>query len=127
LNTGITNTNNLSIAGSGSKVLYRLSVNNMNHKGMIPNSNLYRNGISTNVEYAILDNLKISTNMNVVRSKSNDMPATGNRASNPLQAVYNFSHVNVLDLQDYWAPGSENIQQFQVTSGSDNPYFLAYE
>lgn len=127
LNTGITNTNNLSITGSGSKVLYRFSVNNMNHKGMIPNSNLYRNGVSTNVQYSILDNVKISTNINIVRSSSNDMPATGNRASNPLQAVYNFPHVNVLDLKDYWAPGRENLQQMQVVSGKDNPYFLAYE
>jgi TonB-linked SusC/RagA family outer membrane protein len=127
LNTGVTNTNNLSISGSGSKVLYRFSLNNMNHKGMIPNSNLYRNGISANITYNILDNLKLSSNFNVLRSNSYDMPATGNRASNPLQAVYNFPHVNVLDLQDYWVPGQENIQQFQVVSGKDNPYFLAYE
>lgn len=127
LNTGVTNTNNLSVTGSGTKTLFRLSVNNMNHKGMIPNSNLYRNGISANISYSIADNLKISTNFNVVRSKSNDMPATGNRASNPLQAVYNFPHVNVLDLKNYWVPGQENIQQLQVVSGKDNPYFLAYE
>lgn len=127
LNTGLTNTNNLSITGSGNKVLYRLSLNNMNHKGMIPNSNLYRNGIAANVSYSILDNLKISTNINFLRSKSNDMPATGNRASNPLQAVYNFPHVNVLDLKNYWVPGQENIKQLQVAPGKDNPYFLAYE
>lgn len=127
LNTGITSSNNLSVTGAGSKMLYRLSVNNMNHKGMIPNSNLYRNGLNVNVNYSILDNLKISSNVNFVRSKSNDMPATGNRASNPLQAVYNFSHVNVLDLKDYWAPGQENLKQLQVAPGSDNPYFLAYE
>ncbi len=127
LNTGVTNTNNLSISGSGSKMLYRLSLNNMNHIGMIPNSNLYRNGLSTNLSYNILDNVKISSNFNIVRAHSNDMPATGNRASNPLQAVYNFPHVNVLDLKDYWISGQENIQQLQAAPGKDNPYFLAYE
>lgn len=127
LGTGITSSNNVSVTGAGSKMLYRFSVNNMNHKGMIPNSNLYRNGLAVNVNYSLLDNLKISTNINYVRSKSNDMPATGNRASNPLQAVYNYSNVNVLDLQNYWVPGQENLQQLQVATGKDNPYFLAYE
>ncbi|WP_270087929.1 SusC/RagA family TonB-linked outer membrane protein [Sphingobacterium sp. SYP-B4668] len=126
LNTAITSSNNLSIAGAGEKLQYRFSVNNMNHKGLIPNSNLYRNGISSNVTYAIANNLKLSSNINLVRSKSNDMPATGNRGSNPLQAVYNFPHVNVLDLKDYWMDGQEGIQQRQVVAGKDNPYFLAY-
>lgn len=126
LNTGVSSSNNLSITGGGAKMEYRFSVNNLNHSGMIPNSDLYRNGISSNVGYAITDNLKISTNINLVRSKSNDMPATGNRASNPLQAVYLFPHVNVLDLQNYWIQGQEEIQQFQVAPGRDNPYFLAY-
>lgn len=127
LNTGITSSNNISVTGAGSKMLYRLSLNNMDYKGMVPNSNLYRNGVNINVNYSILDNLKISSNINYVRSKSNDMAATGNRGSNPLLAVYNFSHVNVLDLKDYWLPGQENLKQLQVTAGKDNPYFLAYE
>lgn len=127
LNTGITSSNNLSLTGAADKFLYRFSINNMNHKGMIPNSDLYRNGLSTSVDYSILSNLKLSSNINFVRSKSNDMPAAGNRASNPLQAVYNFSHVNVLDLKDYWVEGQEDIQQRQVAPGKDNPYFLAYE
>ncbi|SFT08756.1 SusC/RagA family TonB-linked outer membrane protein [Sphingobacterium wenxiniae] len=126
LNTAITSSNNLSIAGAGEKFQYRFSVNNMNHKGLIPNSDLYRNGISSNVTYDIANSLKISTNLNFVRAKSNDMPATGNRGSNPLQAVYNFPHVNILDLKDYWMEGEEGIQQREVARGRDNPYFLAY-
>lgn len=127
LNTGVTSSNNLSITGSGAKLLYRFSVNNMNHKGMIPNSDLYRNGLNSSVTYSILDNLKISTNINIVRSKSNDMPATGNRGSNPLQAVYGAPHVDINDLREYWVDGQEDIQQRQIATGKDNPYFLAYE
>lgn len=126
LNTGITSSNNVSITGAGSKMVYRFSLNNMNHGGMIPNSDLFRNGLSTGVTYSILDNLKISSNINVVRSKSNAMPATGNRGSNPLQAVYNAPQVDIRDLRDYWVDGQEDMQQLQIAPGKDNPYFLAY-
>src|SRR5690606_5840385 len=38
LETGITSTNNLSVAGSTDKSTYRISYNNMTHNGLIPNS-----------------------------------------------------------------------------------------
>ena len=126
LETGISTTNNIAISGSGAKMLYRISLNNLTHNGMIPNSDLKRSGISTNVSYSILDNLKISSDLNFVRSTSNDMPATGNRGTNPLQAVYIYPHVDVRDLKNYWRVGQEEIQQLQVSPGLDNPYFLAY-
>ncbi|WP_286650216.1 SusC/RagA family TonB-linked outer membrane protein [Sphingobacterium hotanense] len=126
LNTGFSTTNNLSITGAGQKVLYRASLNNLTHKGMIPNTDLIRSGLNSSVTYSILDNLKLSTDINFVRNKSNDMPDAGNRAGSPLQAVYIYPHVNVLDLKDYWEPGQEEIKQRQVAPGLDNPYFLAY-
>src|SRR5690606_2593443 len=96
------------------------------HKGMIPNTDLIRSGLNSSVTYSILDNLKLSTDINFVRNKSNDMPDAGNRAGSPLQAVYIYPHVNVLDLKEYWEPGQEEIKQRQVAPGLDNPYFLAY-
>lgn len=126
VNTSFSSTNNLSLMGSGNKFVYRFSLNHLNHKGLIPNSDLYRNGLNSSISYDFRDNLKLSTNINVVRSNSNQMPSTGNRGGSPLQAVYSYPHVDIRDLKNYWEDGQEHIKQRQVAPEMDNPYFLAY-
>lgn len=126
LETGITSTNNIALSGSSEKAVYRISLNNMTHKGMIPNSNLNRNGLSTSTTFEISPNLQLSANINLTRSTSNDRPATGSRGANALEAVYAWPHVNVTELKDYWVPGQEEIQQRSPTDDWDNPYFIAY-
>src|SRR3989337_2775810 len=41
--TGITTTNGISIAKGGEQISYRLSYSNMNNRGIVPNSDLFRN------------------------------------------------------------------------------------
>ncbi len=127
LRTGLTSTNNLSVSGGGAKSNYRLSYNNMTNQGMIPNSDLQRNSLSSALSYEINESLKVSSNINLSRSNSANRPAVGARTANPLEAVMAFPHVNVLELQDYWMDGQENILQRRVHSSVDNPYFLANE
>ena len=127
LETGITSTNNLSLSGSSDKMVYRINVEHMRNNGMIPNSDLKRNSISTSTTFDITKAVKLSASVNVSRTGSNSRPSTGNRGANPLEAVYFYPHVNVSDLEDYWVPGQEDIQQKAVHSSNDNPYFLAYE
>ncbi|MBK1441034.1 SusC/RagA family TonB-linked outer membrane protein [Parapedobacter sp. ISTM3] len=127
LRTGITSTNNLSVSGGGERSSYRLSFNNMSHGGMIPNSNLQRNSLSAVLAYELNSKLKLSTNINLARSNSDNRPTTANRTANPLDAVMAYPHVNILELRDYWQQGQEDIQQRSVHNNTDNPYFLAYE
>ncbi len=127
LRTGLTSTNNLSLSGGSARGNYRLSYNNMTHEGMIPNSNLQRNALSAVLAYDINESLKLSTNINLSRSNSDNRPATANRTANPLEWVMAYPHVNVLELKDYWMDGQENIRQRSVFPGADNPYFLANE
>ncbi len=127
LETGITSTNNLSLSGSGDKMTYRINLEHMSNNGMIPNSDLKRNSISTSTTFDITKAVKLSANINVSRTGSNSRPSTGNRGGNPLEAVYFFPHVDVRELEDYWVPGMEDIQQKTVRTNYDNPYFLAYE
>ncbi|MFO0468207.1 MAG: TonB-dependent receptor plug domain-containing protein, partial [Bacteroidota bacterium] len=111
LQTGITSTNSLAISGSSDKTTYRLSYTNMSHRGMIPNSDLYRHNLSLSTTYDLTKKLRLSTDINLTRSNSNSRPSTGNRGANPLESVYNWSHVNILDLKPTWVPGQEGIQQ----------------
>ena len=126
LDTGVTSDNSISITGSTESTVYKLSANNMLHKGMIPNSDLNRNAISTSLTRDIIDNMSISMNINYSRSNSDDRPSTQERRANPLEAVYFAPHVDVMELRDYWEPGQENIQQRSYSPGVDNPWFIAY-
>lgn len=122
---GITSTNNLAIDGGNDKGNFRVSYSNMLHKGMIPDSDLYRNGLATSVSYKILDKLTFSSNVNYTNSLSNNRPSTGDRRANPLEAVYASPYVNYEEMKDIWVEGLENIQQKRTAAG-DNPYFIAY-
>lgn len=126
LETGITSTNALSISGATDKAVYRLGYSNMINKGMIPNSDLFRHSLNFSNSYQFNSKLAVSADINISRNKSNNRPATGNRGANPLEAVYNHPHVNVKDLEDYWVPGQEEIQQLTASANHDNPYFIAY-
>ena len=128
LQTGITSTNNVAIANVKDDLTYRISYTNMSNKGIIPNSDLFRNTLNLSSSYNLTKDFTIEANVNVGRSNSNNVPA-GNRGTNPLQALYDTNpHINVLDLKNYWVPGQEGVQQLSVAPGDfNNPYFLAYQ
>nr|WKN35193.1 SusC/RagA family TonB-linked outer membrane protein [Tunicatimonas sp. TK19036] len=125
MQTGITSNNNLAISGGNEKGSFRVSYSNMMHNGMIPNSDLYRNNLSTAIDYTILDKLTFSSNINVGRTHSNDRPSTGDRRANPLEAVYASPYIDYNEMKGIWEEGQEDIQQIRTDAG-DNPYFIAY-
>lgn len=127
LQTGITSTNNVAISGSTDKAVYRVSYNFMGNKGLIPNSDLDRHSIAASSTYNLSKSLKLSTNLNFTKSGSNNRPSTQNRGANPLEAVYQLSHVNVLDMKNPWLPGGDQVAQNVPNSSVNNPYFLAHE
>ncbi|MCE6992279.1 SusC/RagA family TonB-linked outer membrane protein [Dyadobacter sp. CY323] len=126
--TGITTTNGVSISNSTDLVNYRLSYSNMSNRGIIPNSDLFRNSLSLNTSVKLSDKVRVSSNIDFSRNNSNNRPAT-NRGANPLQWAYAVSpHIDIRDLRNYWVPGQEGLQQFSQAPGDyNNPYFLAYE
>lgn len=124
--TGITNTNNIAISGGAGNSAYRVSYTNMNNRGIVPNSDMFRNSLNVSGTYEINPKLNFSTNINIGRSKSNSIPAS-NRGTNPLQWAYGVAgHIDIRDLENYWEDGQVDIQQNHVPD-HNNPYFLAYE
>ncbi len=126
--TGITATNGVSLAGNTENINYRVSFANMSNKGIIPNSDLFRNTININSSLKVNSKLRISTNVDFSRNNSNNRPA-GERGTNPLQWAYYVSpHIDIRDLKNYWEPGQEGLQQRTQYDGVyNNPYFLANE
>src|SRR5699024_8189813 len=72
LQTVVTSTNNIAISGGNENGSFRVSYSNMLHKGMIPDSDLFRNGLATSVNYKILDRLTFSSNINYTNSFSHN-------------------------------------------------------
>ncbi len=126
--TGITTTNGFSIANSTDAMSYRVSYSNMTSRGIVPGADLFKNSLDVNTSLNLSKKLKLSTNFDFSRNNSNNRPAS-ERGSNPLQWAYAVSpHINILDLQNYWVPGKEGLQQNSQGIGDyNNPYFLAYE
>lgn len=124
LETGITSNNNLAVSGSSALGSFRVAYDRMDHKGMIPNTDLKRNSINTSGSYKLASNLEISTNLNFLRSQSDNRASTG-RGTNPLAGVYQWSNIDIRELKDYWVDGGEHIQQRTPNINADNPYFLA--
>ncbi len=126
--TGITSTNGISLANSSDIYSYRLSYSNMQNRGIIPNSDLFRNTINLNTSVKVSNKLRLSNSFDFSRSNSNNRPA-GNRGTNPLQWAYNVSpHIDILELKNYWVPGQEGLQHRTQYNGIyNNPYFLANE
>ena len=126
--TGITSTNGISIAKGNENLSYRLSYSNMTNRGIIPNSDLFRNSLNLNTSVKASEKLTISSNLDFSRNNSNNRPSS-NRGTNPLQWAYAVSpHIDIRDLENYWVPGQEGLQQLSQAPGDyNNPYFLAYE
>jgi TonB-linked SusC/RagA family outer membrane protein len=126
--TGTTNTNNVSVNGNYDKGNFRLSVGNMKNKGIVPSTDLSRLTLALNTTYNITDKLRAQANFNVSESGSDNRPLIDASRNSPVRSIYEMgAQVNILDLEDYWAPGQEGIQQRVYKSKQNNPYFIAYE
>jgi len=128
MRTGITSNNSIAIANANDNISYRLSYSNMSNRGILPNSDLFKNALNLTTSYHASSNLVIDADLNFVRSNSNNRPS-GSRGANPMDALsYLNPSINIMDLRDYWMPGLEGVQQKSIAPGDfDNPWFLAYE
>src|SRR5690606_4934783 len=125
--TGLTSTNGLSLSNRSENLDYRFSYSNMANKGIIPNSDLFRNTLNINSTMRLRKDLSLGLSLDASRNNSNNRPA-GNRGTSDMQAAYEVApDTNICDLKDYWLPGQEQIQQRSQSVGNhNNPYFLAY-
>lgn len=139
--TGFTTTNTVSVNNSTEKADYRISYSNMQNQGIIPNSDLHKNSIGLNTTLRMTDKLSLSSSINFVSNGADNRPSTGNRGSNPLQALYDInSSIDINDLKNYWEPWKEGVQQnapynlevnpdgtYEKGDAINNPYFIANE
>ena len=131
----LTTTNSISVSNSNELLNYRFGFTNMSNRGVVPNSDLYRNNIILASTVKLRENISLSTNINYVQSWSNNRPAS-NRGANPLEWAYKIPiNTDIRKLKNYWEPGYEGLQQRvprmpgqSVSEAAyNNPYFLVHE
>lgn len=128
MRTGMTATNTIALTNANENMNYRLSYSNMTNKGILPNTDLFRNSLNLSTSYNLTNKFVVSTDINLVRDNSNNRPSIG-RGANPMDALaYLNPSINIMDLKDYWVPGKEGLQQKSPAPGDvENPWFLAYQ
>jgi TonB-linked SusC/RagA family outer membrane protein len=126
--TGITSTNGVAVSNNTEKTNYYLGVNSMMNKGIVPNSDLFRNNLNASTSVKVRDNFTISSNVNINKSWSNNRPSS-NQGTNPLQWAYAVpQNTDISELKQYWEPGFEGLVQRTPSNGLyNNPYYLANE
>jgi TonB-linked SusC/RagA family outer membrane protein len=136
LRTGNTLTNNISIYGNYDKGSFRLSLSDMNNKGVMPNTKTDQKSISINTDYKITDKVKVSVSASYIRTfspnKANSVGSNG--IMNNLLFNFPANLQKLDDMRNYWLTGYENIQQNGaimkdngIDVDTDNPWWTTYE
>lgn len=136
--TGVANTNSLSVSGGNATSTYRLSYTNKNVKGTVPNSSLKRNSINFSGSTQ-LGKLKVYNNFNYIKNQSTGRPWTGATNRNIILEAFQWGAVQVdyEKLKNYkradgtqilWnRSGYQNTPAGEAAKFIDNPYWSAYE
>ncbi len=136
LQTGNTFTNNIGLTGNYDKGSFRLSLSNMNNKGVMPNTKTEQRNFNFNSEYNVNQRIKVLASASYIHTYSpNKQNTTGsNSVLNSL--LFNMpSNLQPLDqMRDYWLTGFEGVKQngaIMKDNGVDvaenNPWWSTYE
>jgi TonB-linked SusC/RagA family outer membrane protein len=126
-NTGRTLNNGIAFSGSGEKFDFRLSYNNLDQTGVVPNSSQSKNSFLFSSSYKVTPKLTLNTYANYVNSSADNLPGSGGKraTSTMLQFTWFGRQVDTEQLKTYKDAAGNNINW--NNSYYSNPYFIAYE
>ncbi len=130
IQTGITSTNSLALAASGTNYDLRISYGHTYQRGDFPNTKLNIDNLKINAGYDITSKLRLDADLNVNLQYSPNVPdvAYGPNSYAYEFFVYGSSDYNINDLKDiYKGPqGVPNLVQYAQEYGRvNNPWFQA--
>ncbi len=128
--TGLIQTNNVSVGWGNDMANVRMSLSNVYQKGIVPNTDLKNPSFSINGTVKPSDKLSISSSLTYNKQFTSNFPEVGYGPTNYLYnlILWTGTDVDVRDLRNYWREDQVGIQQrhFNI-SYYNNPYFQAYE
>ena len=100
--TGISQSNSISIISGGEESNLRLSIGNSDEKGMIPFTDFKKFNVGFNGNMKLGKKLTAGANVTFFNNKSNNLPPVGYSSSNVVQQfIWSARNVNFTDLKDW--------------------------
>ncbi len=138
-NTGTTFNNNVSISGGNENTSVRLSFNNTQIEGIVPNTNLDRTNVGLSVSLDLNDKVTVSSNINYAGNKGR-RPSQGSEYGANYMVQWFQRNVDMNRLRNYkyddgtflhWNLSRPDSNTGEITDFEplywNNPYFEAYE
>ncbi|WP_229214956.1 SusC/RagA family TonB-linked outer membrane protein [Dyadobacter bucti] len=123
-NVGTTFTNSIALTGATEKVTYRLSMNDLNNKGVLPHNTLRRNNFALNTNGNLGKNLSFVANAKYIIERNHNRPRVNDSPGNANFAMYVLPtslDVDVLKESQFDANGNEKV--WSDNQYTQNPYF----
>jgi TonB-linked SusC/RagA family outer membrane protein len=136
LRTGFTSNTNLNVTGNYDKGSFRLSFGNMGNEGVMPNTKTNQKSISLNSDYKLNDKLRVSVNVNYVRTFSPNKANVVGSNSILNNLLFNFptNLQKLSDMRQYWLTGYEGtlmngaiMKDNGIDVDTENPWWTTYE
>lgn len=136
--TGVANTNNISISGGSDQSTYRLSFTNKNVDGTVPNSSLHRNTLNFSGSTKA-GKFTFFNNFSYIKNNSKGRPWSGATNRGIMLEAFQWGMVQVdyEKLKNYQRPdgtqilwnrsGWQNTASAEAARFIDNPYWSAYK
>ena len=127
--TGVTTQNNIAISSSGENGSSRLSYSNLRNEGILPNTDLKRDGFAVSIDQVLIDKLKARAFINYINTRSKNRPNLGYGYENVLYG-FNWTgrQANIESLRNYWQAGQEGLQHYDFNYlWLTNPYLTLFE
>jgi len=127
--TGVTYQDNIAISSGWEQGSARLSYSSLRNEGILPNTDLKRDGISISLDQDLSEDFRINTFLNYIYTRSDNRPNLGYGYEN---VMYGFNwtgrQTNISSLKDYWQAGQEGVQHYDFNYlWLTNPYLTLYE
>ena len=127
--TGHTYQNNIAVSAAGKNGAVRLAYSNLRNKGILPNTDLKRDGLAISIDQQLNKSVSMEAFVDYVNSRSDNRPNLGYGYEN---VMYGFNwtgrQTNIASLRNYWQAGQEGIQHFDFNYlWLTNPYLTLFE
>ncbi|GAA5030185.1 SusC/RagA family TonB-linked outer membrane protein [Marivirga lumbricoides] len=127
--TGITSQHNIAVNSVGDKGNIRLAYSNLRNEGILPNTDLNRDGVAISLDQQLTDKLSVNTYLNYINTRSKNRPNLGYGYEN---VMYGFNwtqrQTDFEPLKNYWQAGQEGLTQFNYNyAWVNNPYLTLFE
>jgi TonB-linked SusC/RagA family outer membrane protein len=121
--TGSTFTNTVSVSGGTEKAVFRVSLSDLENRGITPNHSINRQSVDLSGSFQTTSKLTIEAKINYIRQHADNPPETGGANTNVTASLARTASFVPLSLEKDYITASGKQRNF-INFGVNNPYWL---